>query len=134
MKTINTTALKTFAVASVLAVCGTGPVSAGDGPFCGTEFFNLQSSIASADFLNEKDRNNVSNKATMAEAKANLHKCDDALNKLAEIDAKVDFISDPEQTRKVKLSEAGAELIMIETGLTTACVGLIDDCIVRGRP
>ncbi len=133
MKAINTS-MKMFAAASVLAVCVIGPVSAGDGPFCGTEFTNLQSSIASADFLNSKDQTRVSNKATQAQAKANLHKCDDALNKLAEIDAKVDFISDPEQTRKVKLSEAGAESIMWETGLTAACVGTIDDCIVkRGR-
>ena len=133
MKAINTT-MKMFAAASVLAVCVIGPVSAGDGPFCGTEFTNLQTSITTADFLNSKDRTNVSNRATQAQAKANLHKCDDALDKLAAIDAKVDFISDPDQTKKVKLSEAGAESIMWETGLTAACVGEIVPCIVNGRP
>ena len=119
-------------MASALAVCVVSPVSAADGPFCVGEFAALQDAITIADFLNERDRTGVSNKATQAEAKANLHKCSDALDKLDEIDAKVTSLSDPQQTRKVKLSEAAATDIMLKTGAAAACIGTtISRCIAK---
>jgi hypothetical protein len=124
--------LMKIVTAGVLAVSVVGPVSAADGPFCAGEFRLLQETISYANFLNEKDRTGVSNKATQAEAKANLHKCSDALDKLDDIDMKVSSISDPEQTRKTKLGEDDANNIMLKTNNTAACIGTISPCITKG--
>ena len=126
---MKTNLLTSLFMASALAVCVVGPISANDGPFCGEEFVALQEAISIADFLNAKDRTGVANKATQAEAKANLHKCSDALDKLDDIDTKVTSISDPQQTPKVKLSEEAATNIMDKTGAAAACIGTISRCI-----
>jgi len=129
---MNSNMITNLFMASALAVCVVSPVSAADGPFCVGEFEALQVEIDNAIFLNERDRTGVSNKATQAEAKANLHKCSDALDKLDEIDAKVTSLSDPQQTRKVKLSEEDATNIMLKTGAAVECIdATISSCITK---
>ena len=112
--------------AATLGLCLTGSATAGPGD-CANDLTAVTDAINAATFTGPgPDQTKLGNKVVQATAKVNLNKCDDALNKLDDIDMKVMDLSD--DVGKQKLSPEDATTIMNATSAAVQCIGMITTC------
>ena len=117
------------AITLALTTAGTGSAAPGD---CSSELDAVATAIMDGDFRNDKDQTRLDGKGIQAQAKVDLDKCSDALDKLGDIDDKVSALSDG--NRKQKLPPEDAMDIMDETAIAVQCIASISTCIENHRP
>jgi len=118
----------TVALATTLTLAAAGGSTATPGD-CSSELGAVASAIASGDFTSEMDRTRLDGKVVQAQAKVDLDKCSDALDKLDDINGKVADLSDA--IGKQKLSPAAATAIMDATATAAQCIASLSTCVER---
>lgn len=126
MMSKNIFSVAVAAIALALTTAGTGSAAPGD---CSSELDAVADAIAAGDFRNEKDRTRLHGKVIQAQAKVDLDKCSDAIDKLDDIDDKVSALSDG--NRKQKLPPEDAMDIMDETAIAALCIASIPTCVEK---
>ena len=115
-----------FAIVLSLGIAGATTAAEDD---CTSELDEVAAAIDAGDFKNEKDRTRLNGKVIQAQAKVDLDKCSDALDKLDDIDEKVAALSDG--VRKNKLSPAAAIAIMDATADAAQCIASLSTCVSK---
>lgn len=120
---------RTFFGASALAIAlslGIASAATAGVDDCMSELDAVAAAIDAGDFANQMDRTRLNGKVIQAQAKVNIDKCSNALDKLDSINDKVADLSDG--IRKQKLSPAAATAIMDATGSAAQCIASLTTC------